>query len=104
MGYTVDGANIELQRIINGESPAAEAELKRIISELDVTDTKANAGAKTVLYSGIEKGVIDDLAHDPSNRMLNNTSAFEFLDTIKIGSSAESVGSPRGRQVTNPMI
>lgn len=89
MGYTVEEANIELQKIINGESPATEAELKRIISELDVTDTKANAGAKTVLYSGIEKDVIADLAHDSSNRMLNNTSAFEFLDTIKTNENFE---------------
>ena len=30
MGYTVEEANLELQKIINGENPATEAELSRI--------------------------------------------------------------------------
>ena len=83
MGYTVEEANLELQKIINGENPATEAELSRIISELDVTDTKASAGAKTVLYSRINPDTVANLAADSSNRMLNNTEAYEFLDKIQ---------------------
>ena len=51
MGYTVDQANEELKKIINGERPATKEELKKIIANLDVSDNFANADAKTVLYS-----------------------------------------------------
>ncbi len=83
MGYGVEEANLELQKIISGENPATEEELRRIISELDVTDTQASAGAKTILYSSIDRTVIADLAQDSSNRMLNNTAAYDFLNTIQ---------------------
>ena len=53
MGYSVENANLELQKIISGENPATEAELRRIINELDVS---AN-GSKTILYSSRFQGL-----------------------------------------------
>ena len=53
MGYSGENANLELQKIISGENPATEAELRRIINELDVS---AN-GSKTILYSSRFQGL-----------------------------------------------
>lgn len=79
MGLSYNDAIDKLQNFLdNGISgEALETELKQIISDLDVTDRKANADAKTILYSKYD---ISDLLNNPNNRMLNNTDAFEFLD------------------------
>ena len=54
MGYSVENANLELQKIISGENPATEAELRRIINELDVSangsKTDFRVGAKLLTF------------------------------------------------------
>ena len=79
MGYTVDQANEELKKIINGERPATKEELKKIIANLDVSDNFANADAKTVLYSGYN---VENLENNRNIRLLNHTEAYEFLNNI----------------------
>lgn len=82
MGYTGEQAKLELQKILSGEKPATLDELNKIISDLDVTDTKADVNAKTILYSAMDEDTLTNLAKDSKNRMLNNTEAFKFLDKI----------------------
>ena len=77
MGYTVEQANAELRKIVEGKLPATKAELTRIIENLSVE----TSGQKTVLYSGMDMNEIDKLAKDPKLRILNNTEAYKFVST-----------------------
>ena len=61
MGYTVNVANKELEKIISGERPATKEELRDIIKNLDVTDNYAKKDATTLLYSGLEDTKIADI-------------------------------------------
>ena len=79
MGYTVEQANAELRKIVEGKLPATKAELTRIIENLSVE----TSGQKTVLYSGMDMNEIDKLTKDPKLRILNNTEAYKFLDKIQ---------------------
>ena len=79
MSYTVEQANAELRKIVEGRLPATKAELTRIIENLSVE----TSGQKTVLYSGMNMNEIDKLAKDPKIRILNNTEAYKFLNKIQ---------------------
>ena len=83
MGYTVDEANKELEKIISGDRPATKEELRDIIKNLDVTDNYAKKDATTLLYSGLEDAKIELLEKDRNVRMINRTEAYRFLDEIK---------------------
>ena len=65
MSYTINDANIELEKIISGERVATLDELNSIFSNLDVTDVNANTNAKTVLYSGMGSSFYESLANNP---------------------------------------
>ncbi len=83
MGYTVDEANKELEKIISGERPATKNELRDIIKNLDVTDNYAKKDATTLLYSGLEDTKVKLLEKDRNVRMLNHTEAYKFLNEIQ---------------------
>lgn len=82
MGLTYNNAIGELQVFLDQgmSGEPLENELKRIINELDVTDTSAIADAKTILYSGMDKDTVSKLANNPKNRILDNTDASKFLN------------------------
>ncbi len=83
MSYTINDANIELEKIISGERVATLDELNKIFSNLDVTDVNGNTNAKTILYSGMGSSFSESLVNNPDVRILNNTQAFEFLEGLK---------------------
>ena len=80
MSYTINDANIELEKIISGERVATLDELNKIFSNLDVTDVNGNTNVKTILYSGIGSSFFESLVNNPDVRIINNTEAFKFLE------------------------
>lgn len=85
MGLSVTAAELKIDELLS-KGYSAEELKSRLVSDvfekLDVIDPNANAGAKTILYSGYD---VSDLVGDPNNRMLNNTEAFKFLEDKDTG-------------------
>jgi len=52
--YTVELAKLELEKLLLKDEKPTLDDIRNIISNLDVADSKANIDAKTILYSGVK--------------------------------------------------
>jgi len=72
MGLSITAAENKINELLSLGLSGDELKSRLVSEVLEKLDVSAS-GSKTILYSGMEKAVIDNLAQDANNRMLNNT-------------------------------
>lgn len=84
MGLSVTAAELKIDELLSQNLSVDELKSRLVSEVLEKLDVSAN-GSKTILYSGMDKTTIGNLAKDSNNRMLNNTEAFKFLEDKDTG-------------------
>jgi Ca2+-binding RTX toxin-like protein len=78
MGLSITAAENKINELLSLGLSGDELKSRLVSEVLEKLDVSAS-GSKTILYGGMDNKVIDNLAKDANNRMLNNTAAYQFL-------------------------